>query len=864
MKKTAIIGLFLFGGALFAAAQTLPSLYSRWTYYMNEPEGEILLSVPDTTFRFQALSLVSAGQVLSQSRVRLRPDLYSIRFPLKRLPQGTSEVLAMLTLPDHARMSLRTTVTILPRESNAVQTDRLTGGIQVDGLPFFPVGFYTYAPVQPNLLDEEVVRGFNVVSPYQKNLPETRAERKAYLDRAAALGMKVHFHLLSLTGGGGVLETTDVAQRQAIQAEIQAFRKHPALLGWYVSDEPTTRNISPDHLRSLYQFIKSIDPYHPVSIVFNETTHPIEFGDAMDVVMADPYPIPDQPITQVGIFTQKLKTDFETAKPVWMVPQAFGGNEWWKREPTRQEIRAMSYLAILRGATGLQYFIRHGLSAFPKSIEVWNEAGTVAKELTELAPFLLSDEVAMPVTSADDAVQVRAWRKKGSWLLMAVNTENTPKPIRLQIPELHWNGDAQVLFQNRAIKVVDHALEDWVDGYGTRVYRMDLGTPQTTVFPHPSNQIINPSFEDTPNVGTPDALYIRVGTERGATASTDNRVAIHGEKSLRLITPTTQQGLQLQFYPVQITSGQSYLVSVWARADAATSVRNGQFKLQFGEQNQTFTLTDSWQRYLMAIPAQALSGNAREMVQLSLLSAGTAWFDLLQFIPDPEIMPIFDADRHQIRLAMRSEDLTHPLTYTTDASDPHPDSLPYSDAIPATSTLTLRAATWNAGKKVGEAAFSTYHHLGFARPVRYEFPYNNAYPATREWALVDGQMASGSVQDPNWQGFLGDDLSVVVDLGAATDLSRIQINFLNDPEHWVFLPQDAEVSFSLDGIRFESAMPLRPMPLDEPLPMTPYLALVSAQARYIRLVARNVGTCPAGHVGLGEKAWLFADELVAE
>ena len=46
--------------------------------------------------------------------------------------------------------------------------------------------------------------------------------------------------------------------------------------------------------------------------------------------------------------------------------------------------------------------------------------------------------------------------------------------------------------------------------------------------------------------------------------------------------------------------------------------------------------------------------------------------------------------------------------------------------------------------------------------------------------------------------------------------------------------------------------------------MTPYLALVSAQARYIRLVARNVGTCPAGHVGLGEKAWLFADELVAE
>ena len=49
-----------------------------------------------------------------------------------------------------------------------------------------------------------MVKGFNLISPYQKILPETLSERKAYMDRCAELGMKVHYNLLSVSGGGGV------------------------------------------------------------------------------------------------------------------------------------------------------------------------------------------------------------------------------------------------------------------------------------------------------------------------------------------------------------------------------------------------------------------------------------------------------------------------------------------------------------------------------------------------------------------------------------------------------------------------------------------------------------------------------------
>ena len=34
--------------------------------------------------------------------------------------------------------------------------------------------------------------------------------------------------------------------------------------------------------------------------------------------------------------------------------------------------------------------------------------------------------------------------------------------------------------------------------------------------------------------------------------------------------------------------------------------------------------------------------------------------------------------------------------------------------------------------------------------------------------------------------------------------------------------------------------------------------------RYVRVQAKNIGVCPAGHPGAGEKAWVMADEIVVE
>ena len=39
---------------------------------------------------------------------------------------------------------------------------------------------------------------------------------------------------------------------------------------------------------------------------------------------------------------------------------------------------------------------------------------------------------------------------------------------------------------------------------------------------------------------------------------------------------------------------------------------------------------------------------------------------------------------------------------------------------------------------------------------------------------------------------------------------------------------------------------------------------ISSSARYIKIEAKNIGTCPHPHFNSGGKAWLYTDEIIIE
>ena len=369
-----------------------------------------------------------------------------------------------------------------------------------------------------------------------------------------------------------------------------------------------------------YDLVRSLDPYHPITVVFMAPNRAGEYAAAMDLVMTDPYPIPNSPPHAVSAAVRSVADVFEPHKPVWLVPQAFGGNEWWSREPTAAEQRVMTWLGILDGATGIQYFIRHGLSRFPKSPLLWAACTRSALEVASLTPFLLSHEARPGVLSSLPAVRTAAWRYRGHVIVAAVNTRNLPVEVKLTVEGVAADtavagiGDAalaqaDVLFEDRSLPVralsarpegllsllarpadlLSRAvlggpgkgeqprvvLEDVLEPYGVRLYRLvesdeELGAPVPASH---RNRVLDPGFEWEPAPATPAAVYAGRGGARGATSFLDGRVTLEGRRSLRLHTPDLSGGVPIAPYSPTVREGHTYRLSVWARASADAGPR---------------------------------------------------------------------------------------------------------------------------------------------------------------------------------------------------------------------------------------------------------------------------------------------------
>ncbi len=250
-------------------------LLHAWIIIQMKKSGEILVFVPERLKGHKMyIDLVFEYESLNKAFPAASSGVSTVPFPMDRLRTGQNEITVSFYEDDKWVDSRKVWITVRPHHDNAVKVDLATGGLSVDGLPFFPFGFYSYFPVQPTMLEEEVINGFNLVSPYQKIEKKSLKERRAYMDRCASLGMKVNYNLCSVAGGGGVgssrlpgLSREEKLER--LRKEVETFRDHPALLAWYIADEPDGQNIPPDSMKETYKLIKELDPYHPVSMVFS-------------------------------------------------------------------------------------------------------------------------------------------------------------------------------------------------------------------------------------------------------------------------------------------------------------------------------------------------------------------------------------------------------------------------------------------------------------------------------------------------------------------------------------------------------------------------------------------------------------------
>ena len=214
--------------------------------------------------------------------------------------------------------------------------------------------------------------------------------------------------------------------------------------------------------------------------------------------------------------------------------------------------------------------------------------------------------------------------------------------------------------------------------------------------------------------------------------------------------------------------------------------------------------------------------------------------------------------------------MSHPMEgvaihYTLDGTDPNENSAVFANPICLKETTTVKAAVLQ-DSRWSRVMDATYHLIDARHSVKVEHMYNDQYEAGGDKALIDHQRGGENFRTGSWQGYYGVDLIATIDLGVSKRISRLAGSFLQEQKSWIFMPTEVEYFVSDDGKTFRSVGKVKnTVPLDaEDAVVQEMEVRPHTNARYVKMVAKTLGTCPDWHVGAGQKAWIFCDEVVIE
>ncbi len=383
-----------------------------------------------------------------------------------------------------------------PKEKNKKIRWDPDGMMVIDGKRTFIIGSY-HLPISENPYKTLAEKGYNLI--------HTPADRKD-LDQTHANGLKAWISI------GYIKHPTESADSTRISDIIKQFKDHPALLFWEMADEPAFNwnksevKIPPEPLIATYKFIKSLDPLHPVYTnhgPVNLVSTLQKYNPSTDVIACDIYPViphgikptyalyPDGQqgdllntyISQVGEYTDKMMRVGRHSKPLFMVLQGFA----WEMlkppaerdtsmilYPTYEQTRYMAYDAIVHGANGVIYW---GTRHAPQPSEFIAGLNRITGELAEMKEVLASKNASIRIRktyhelrySVDAGVEILAKKYKGSLYLLTVNSDKNP--VRLTLSGLGNYKNAEVLTENRVLKVVGGRITDDYKPFDTHIYR---------------------------------------------------------------------------------------------------------------------------------------------------------------------------------------------------------------------------------------------------------------------------------------------------------------------------------------------------------------------------------------------------------
>lgn len=229
-----------------------------------------------------------------------------------------------------------------------------------------------------------------------------------------------------------------------------------------------------------------------------------------------------------------------------------------------------------------------------------------------------------------------------------------------------------------------------------------------------------------------------------------------------------------------------------------------------------------------------------------------------------------DTINNSLKVSFEAELIQPEIRYTLDGSDPDRLSKLYSFPFELNKTTMVKAGIFKEGILRGDITERLFYiHKAVAKPVRLVHEPDRGFGRfeTGETHLIDGLKGTVNFRNGLWTAFPGDDFQAIIDLGSIQPVHEITTGFLVSTGSRIFLPVSVTYEISEDNDIF-TMVTEKKYSLPKHHIRTRIVNFTKEfedlRARYIKITAKNIQTCPAWHYYSSKPALLLVDEVVVE
>lgn len=425
------------------------------------------------------------------------PGIHTFTIPTSDLPPGAIGIHA---IGDSAgtRIGRATDVfTKIAGSGSDIRINRFSRSLVVDGDPLLPIflpiepatlgdwhldrlakaGFNCLAAAPGKLAQEEIVRG---------SVPSAKvADIRRQLDRLHARGMRLLWPIpwtFVDWGKTGELYGGNIARLAATyEALVSAFRDHPAILGWYLMDEPSPHSwerecgFAESDLHALWLAVKEADPGRPAYVNWNHAWQIEPYGGfgCTDVVGHDNYELSGESFDYGALLPGvQMVNDFRAGRRpafVWIS----GSYDEVAMRPSAGAMRVHAWLHLIYGTRGLGYW-----SKPPLDPQAWEEMKTINREAVGLHKhvFGMPDAALRAIGPQGAGIHHALWTVQDVAYVLAVNTADTHETIHADVATACGRAveSGRSVFENRELLIENGVLHEECEPLGRYLYRFTL------------------------------------------------------------------------------------------------------------------------------------------------------------------------------------------------------------------------------------------------------------------------------------------------------------------------------------------------------------------------------------------------------